>query len=306
MRAAGIKRIGGPVELIEIPDPRAPGPGEALIRVHAAGVGNWDEIVRTGGWTVGRGAPLALGVEAAGTVVALGSGVKGWAEGDEVLTHPLPLVDQGAWAPSLIAPALLLSAKPREIGWAQAGALPVPALTAAQVLDALRIRRGEQLLVNGAGGVTGGLIVALAAKNGVDVAATAGPSSAERVRRAGARVVLDHRDPNWPGQLRALTDGVGVVVAANAARAQAQAAIAAVRDGGRLVTITSDPPPPARGIAVESLYVRPDAAQLTRTAVALAGGQLSFVVAAEFGLEDARSALEYAVQGAGGAVVLRP
>jgi len=305
MRVAGIDRIGGPVEIIDVPDPRPLNEGEVLIRVRAAGVGNWDDIVRTGDWAVGRDAPMALGVEAAGVVMALGPGVDGWAEGDEVLTHPLPLADQGAWAPWLIAPAALLAPKPPDVDWACAGAFPVPALTAVQVLDALRLRPGERLLVNGGGSVTGGLIVALAAISGADVAATAGPSSAERVRRAGASAVFDYHDADWLEQLRVTTGGRGVDAAANTARGGAPAAMAAVRDGGRLATITSDPPPPARGIAVNSVYVRPDAAQLAAAGAALADGQLPFVVGAEFALGDARSALARAAAGSGGAVVLR-
>ncbi|MGH3008557.1 MAG: hypothetical protein ACRDLM_04020 [Gaiellaceae bacterium] len=64
MRAAGIDAFGGAVRLLELAAPATPGPDEVVIGVHAAGVGNWDEIVRVGGWDVGRRPPLALGVEA--------------------------------------------------------------------------------------------------------------------------------------------------------------------------------------------------------------------------------------------------
>jgi NADPH:quinone reductase-like Zn-dependent oxidoreductase len=187
MRAAGIKQTGGAVELLDVPDPRPLRRGEVLIRVVAAGVGNWDDIVRTGGWDVGRRPPMALGVEAAGIVSAVGSGVSRWAEGDQVLTHPLPLADQGTWAPWLIARATLLAEKPPAVPWATAGAFPVPALTAIQTLSVLGVQRGERVLISGAGTVTGGLMVALAAGQGVDVLATAGPSSRERVEAAGAQ-----------------------------------------------------------------------------------------------------------------------
>ena len=73
MRVAGIRQVGGPVEDFDVADPRAPGDDEVLIDVAAAGVGNWDEIVRMGGWDVGRAPPMALGVEAAGVVAAMGS-----------------------------------------------------------------------------------------------------------------------------------------------------------------------------------------------------------------------------------------
>ena len=306
MHVAGIEHRGGPIETLEVADPRAPRDGEVLIEVKAAGVGNWDEIVRAGDWDVGRTPPMALGVEAAGVVAAVGSGVEGWSVGDEVLTHPLPLADQGTWAPWLIAPARLLARKPAGVSWACAGAFPVPALTAVQVLDeALRLRRGESLLVNGAGGVTGGLIVSLAVLRGVRVLATAGPSSRERVIRAGAATVVDYHDPDWPEQILEATGRRGVDAAANAARGGAASALRTVREGGRLTTITSDPPQPERGIEIGSIYVRTDAAQLELASQALAAGRLEFGIGASFPLSQAAAALARAVAGRGGAVVLQ-
>jgi hypothetical protein len=73
---------------------------------------------------------MALGVAAAGTVLAAGQAVGGWAPGDAVMTHPVPLRDQGTWAPRLIAPAGLLARKPPSASWEAAAAFPVPALTA--------------------------------------------------------------------------------------------------------------------------------------------------------------------------------
>src|SRR4051812_12146079 len=74
LRAAGIEAFGDDVALLELPEPPALEAGEVLIDVKAAGVGNWEEFVRTGGWDVGRVPPLALGVEAAGEVVEVGPG----------------------------------------------------------------------------------------------------------------------------------------------------------------------------------------------------------------------------------------
>ena len=76
MRVAGIRTMGAPVELFEVPEPRQLADDEVLIEVMAAGVGDWDEFVRTGGWDVGRQPPMALGVEAAGTVLAAGNAAR--------------------------------------------------------------------------------------------------------------------------------------------------------------------------------------------------------------------------------------
>src|SRR5919198_6066729 len=117
MLAAGVQELAAAVETIDLPDPRPLADDEVLIDVRAAGVANWDEFVRTGDWDVGRTPPMALGVAAAGVIAEIGSAVENWKPGDEVLTHPLPLRDQGTWAPSLIAPAALLARKPDAVSW---------------------------------------------------------------------------------------------------------------------------------------------------------------------------------------------
>jgi NADPH:quinone reductase-like Zn-dependent oxidoreductase len=308
MQVAGIRQAGARVTMIDVGEPRPLAGDEVLLEVMAAGVGNWDEYVRTGGWDVGATPPMALGVEAAGTVAAAGRAVSDWAPGDAVMTHPVPLRDQGTWAPRLIAPAGLLARKPPGASWEAAAAFPVPALTAEQVLsDALSVQAGEQVLVNGAGGVTGGLLVVLAALRGAQVIATAGPAHRQRVTELGAGHVIDYHDRQWPEQVRAITGGCGVGAAANAAPGAAATAIRAVADGGRLATITSDPPGEQRGITVSSVYVRPDGTQLRRLARQFGDGQLEIPVAASYRLAEAAQALAQVTGGhAAGAVVLTP
>jgi NADPH:quinone reductase-like Zn-dependent oxidoreductase len=308
MQVAGIRRIGDRVEIIEVDELGPLAGDEVLLEVRAAGVGNWDEFVRTGGWDVGARPPMALGVEAAGMVMAAGRAVSDWAPGAAVMTHPVPLRDQGTWAPRLIAPAGLLARKPQGASWEAAAAFPVPALTAEQVLsDTLNVRAGEQLLVHGASGVTGGLLVAEAALRGAQVIATAGPSSQQRVTALGARHVIDYHDQDWPAQVRAITANRGVDAAANAAPGGAASAIEAVADGGRLATITSDPPGEQRGITVSSIYIRPDGNQLRELATRFADGQLEIPVAASYRLADAAQALAQVAGGhTTGAVVLTP
>ena len=303
MRVAGIRALGGPVELFAVEEPTTPAPDEVLIDVAAAGIGNWDELVRTGSWQIGGPSPMALGTEAAGTVAAVGSGVTDLREGDEVITHPLPLRRHGTWAEKLLAPATSVAIRPREASWEASAAFPIPALTAAQVLDeALGIERGGWVVVNGAGGVTGGLLVQLAAARGARVIATASAKKAERIRNYGASEVLDYHD-DWPALVRELTGG-GAPKAVNAARGQAATTLQAVADGSRLATITGDPPPEERGIAVSDIYVRPDGRQLSALAELLANGTLSVPIASVGPLEQAAQALREVVAGADGAIVL--
>jgi len=240
-------------------------------------------------------------------VLAAGQAAGGWAPGDAVMSHPVPLRGQGTWAPRLIAPAELLARKPPGASWEAAAAFPVPALTAEQVLGALNIHAGEQLLIHGAGGVTGGLLVALAVLRGAEVIATAGPASQQRVAALGARQVIDYHDKDWPSQVRALTKSHGVDAAANAAPGGAASALEAVADSGRLATITSDPPSQQRGITISSIIVRADGNQLRNLASLFGGGQLAIPVAASYRLADAAQALAQATGGhAAGAIVLTP
>jgi NADPH:quinone reductase-like Zn-dependent oxidoreductase len=308
LRAAGIETYGEEPKLLELPEPPPLEAGEVLIDVKAAGVGNWDEIVRNGGWDVGRVPPLALGVEAAGTVAAVGSAVDWPVTGAAVMTHPLPLSYQGCWAERLIAPADLVAEKPESASWAEAGALPVPGLTAEQVVsEALEVQPGETILVNGAGGITGGMIVELAAGRGATVIATASPSSAERVVALGANSVLDYHDPEWTSRAKDAAGPSGIRAAANAARGGEAGALATLVDGGRLATITGAPPPEERGVTVVDVYIRPDGEQLRLLAASLAEGRLHVDIRASHPLTRAAEGLAQAIKGTGGgAVVLEP
>src|SRR5262249_14884145 len=130
----GYAGIRGPVSPWDRPGPGALGPDEVRVEVRGGGVGNWDEIARTGGWDLGRRPPMALGVEAAGVVARAGGAVTGFAAGDRVMTHSLPLRAQGGWAEWFVAAAADVAAVPDAVPFEVAAALPVPALTADQVL----------------------------------------------------------------------------------------------------------------------------------------------------------------------------
>jgi NADPH:quinone reductase-like Zn-dependent oxidoreductase len=301
MRAAGVDRFGAEIRLLELPEPTAPSPGEVLLEVRAAGMGNWDEFIRTGSWDTGTGPPMPLGVEAAGVIVAVGSGVHGFPTGDAVTTHSLPA---GSWAEKFTALAEHLAPVPAGMAMTVAAALPVPALTADQALDAMTVRPNETVLVHGAGGVTGGVLVNLAADRGARVIATA--SQAGRARALGAAHVVDYHEPDWPARVRALTSGgVGVDAAVNAARSGSADAVRAVRDGGKLATITGDLPPAERGIALSDIVVVPDGARLARLLPLLVPDAIT--VGASYPLAEAAAAMARLRQGThGAAIVLEP
>ncbi len=219
----------------------------------------------------------------------------------------MPFQHQGAWAEVLLVPEGQVARKPAGMSLAVAGLFPVPALTADQVLSgAVALQRRERVLIHGAGGVTGGVLVAVAADMGGWVIATAGPASAERVRGYGASVVLDYHQPDWLTEVRRLTGG-GVPVAVNAVRGAAPSLMGLVVDGGRLATITGDPPPGERQIRVSNSYVSPDGIILEQLAARFAQRGLAIPVAGVHSLSEAGRALSEAVSGrAAGGVVIDP
>jgi NADPH:quinone reductase-like Zn-dependent oxidoreductase len=306
VRAAGIERFGAPVRELVLDDPRPLGGDEVLIAVRAAGVGNWDEFARVGEWDVGIRPPMALGVQASGIITAVGEEISGWLVGDAVMTHPPPLRAQGTWSGQLIAVGDLLASKPDGTSWEEAAAFPVPALTAHQALtEGVQVCSGDRLLVHGAGGVTGRLVVELARLHGVKVVATAGPRSADALESLGVEAVVDYHDHGWPQAVRELTGGAGVTAAVNAVPGEERGALCTVADGGRFATITGAPPAPERDVTIANVYVRPDGTQLRQLALLLAGRHVEVAVGGVYELADASEALELVThRGARGAVVL--
>ena len=139
-------------------------------------------------------------------------------------------------------------------------------------------------------------MVAVAAQRGIRVIAVAGSRSAERIELLGASTVLDYKDAGWMREAQELTaNRLSYVV--NAVPGTAPSLMALINDGGRLVTITGDPPNSERGIEVTNLYVTPDGGSLDRVATDFAARGFTLPVAAVYGLSEAGKALGEAVAG---------
>ncbi|OZM75534.1 NADPH:quinone reductase [Pseudonocardia sp. MH-G8] len=182
MRAYGFVRTGGPEheEFLDVPVP-APGPGELLLRVRAAGVNPGDWRLREG--SHGTVPPAVLGREVAGVVVALGVGSRGFAVGDEVFGGCPDMV--GGWAEQALVTASFAAHRPEAVAPEAAAALPVAAGTAYDALTNLDLPAGATLLVNGAGGGVGLPLVQLARARGLTVVGTAGPGKHELIAGFG-------------------------------------------------------------------------------------------------------------------------
>src|SRR3954451_25488533 len=186
MRAVRLLAPGGPGQLAveEIDRPR-PGPGDALVRVHAAAITR-DELQ----WPVDR-LPATPSYELSGVVEQVGAAVTGIAAGDEVFAL-IPSDHDGAAADYTALPAELLVAKPRALGHAESAAIPLPALSAWQGLfDHGRLVAGERVLIHGAAGGVGGFAVQLARARGAHVIGTASAANLGAVRELGAHEAVD-------------------------------------------------------------------------------------------------------------------
>jgi NADPH:quinone reductase-like Zn-dependent oxidoreductase len=232
MRAITVSEPGGPdvLHLTEtgIPQLRA---GEVLVRVLAAGVGPWDVSLRSGRFP--HEMPYIPGGEFAGTIVG--------DTGDDVsFDDGAPVYGctglTGSYAEYVACPAEQLAPIPAGLDAADAAAVPVDALTAHQGLtDQLGIGSGDTVLITAAAGGLGHFAVQMARGLGASVIATASKQHHTFVHALGAAMVVDHMQPDWPEQVRALTDGGATRVLACAGPTLAGAALAA-RDGAVIAT----------------------------------------------------------------------
>ncbi len=196
MKAIVNRAYGSPdgLRLEDVDTPR-PGPGEVLVRVHAAGVdpGVWHHV--TGlpwlgrlGFGLRRPRQPVLGLDLAGVVEAVGARVTGFAPGDEVYGN-----GRGSFAEYAVAPVATLARKPATLTFAQAAAMPISATTALDaVRDAGRVRAAHRVLVLGAGGGVGSFAVQIAAADGAVVTGVCSAGKADLVRSLGADEVVDY------------------------------------------------------------------------------------------------------------------
>ena len=274
MIAIGARKVDGPVEALDLPEPRQPKTGEVLLQTITAGIGPWDALLHiTDGWDVQLTPPAALGVEGVGRVIAVGPDVEGLEAGDVVVVHDTPLPGgSGFWAEQVLVHASSAALLPANLDPVHAAALPVAALTASQSLDGLQVRRDTRLLVVGSG-PTATIAVRLGVLAGANVVAAAGARHSDRLRQLGAVDIIDSHANGWAETTDRRFDAVLIAIEGTSAEA-----MKLIDDGGRLTSLTSDAPDAARGITTNNLYVRPDGVDLGRLAKLAAEGELTLEV----------------------------
>jgi NADPH:quinone reductase-like Zn-dependent oxidoreductase len=293
MQAITVSEFGGP-EVLQASEAGLPLPrsGEVLVRVLAAGVGPWDISLRRGGWT--GTLPYIPGGEFAGEVVGDTGADAALDDGAPVYGYPGLT---GCYAQYVTCPVEQLAPVPAGLPITDAAAAPIDALTAEQGLtDVLAIGAGDQVLITAGAGGLGHFAVQIARILGAEVVATASPQHHEFLHRLGAAVVVDHTKPDWPDQVRDVTDGGAERVLACAAPTLEGAARAA-RDGALIATPVHAELPDGHRVRWQRYDGQPRGSRLIRMAPWFDDGSLTVTVQDRFYWQNAADAHRVAERG---------
>lgn len=234
--AVQIDSFGGPEKLImrEVEMP-VPAEGELLVRVTAAGLNFIDTYHRTGYYPVPE-LPATLGVEGAGRIEAVGSGVDGWTVGDRVaFAGPR----RGAYAQYHVIPEASAVALPDAVDDVQAAAMMLKGMTARYLLrETYPVGPEDTILVHAAAGGVGSILVQWAHHLGATIIGTVGsPEKADLARSYGCSHPVLYRQEDVAQRVREITDGRGVaVVYDSVGRDTFEQSLSCLRRRGMIVT----------------------------------------------------------------------
>jgi len=276
-----------------------PGVGEVLLKVAATSFNPVDDHIRLGvlAEAIPTSLPITPGLDVSGTVVEVGDGVDGIHVGDAVVGM-FPLDAHGGAAEYAVIAADFVAAAPSTISLADAAALPLTGLAARQALIELaQVTAGQTVLVNGAGGAVGSMVIQLAVEAGAVVTAVDGLRHADRLRALGASNVVE------PLDLAAGPAAVGgpfdiVVNHVRHTPEDLEKLAAFVADGG--VGVSSAGAIPAdntRSTRSENVWVAPSGANLADLVARLNAGSLVLTIADRRPLDQLRVVHEDAQAG---------
>lgn len=282
MRALKYDSYGG-ADVLSFTDIRKskPGPDEAAVRIHAAGVNPVD-------WKIREGAlssvfpiefPASPGFDFAGVVDAVGENVDGLEIGDRVFGYIRhDVVQHGTYADYGCFKADQLAKMPDELTMEQAASLPIPALTVWQaLLSSAGVAPGQMVLVHGGAGGVGVFAIQAACHFGAKVVGTASQDNLGYIISLGAAQAFDYRsDTYWEDLARAAPQGYDVVWDSVGGETL-ERSYPLVKKGGAIVSL-NEPPLDAicegRGIRGYLAHALPNAAQLEAIAGLIVDGQM--------------------------------
>ena len=292
MKAVRLHEFGGPdvLRYEDAPRPEA-GPGEVLIRVRASSVNPLDWKIRSGQMEamMPHTLPLILGLNAAGIVEAVGSGVTGFEPGDEVFAGT-GMTRDGSYAELVTADAGAVALKPAGVDFGTAVSAQT-ALTALQALfDISHLSAGQTILIHGAGGAVGSAAVQFAKNAGATVIATASAEDRGYVQGLGADTVVDYKAERFEDAAHE----VDVVLDTIGGETQARS-FKTMKRGGILVATTAPPDMEAArkaGVTAKMIQVGPNTAQLSEIGGMIAAGKFQVRIGLVLPLSEARQAHE--------------
>lgn len=312
MRAAAIDHFGGPevLSIHSLPVPEVDA-NELLIAMDTAGVGIWDVELREGKYASGNERfPLVLGTDGSGTVVAVGSRIRRFKIGDAVYAYSFDNAKGGFYAEYVAVSAENAGHIPNSLGMELGGAIPTTGLTALQGIDeALRLRKGESIIIHGASGGVGTLAVQFAKLRGARIFATAsGKSALALVRELGADLAVDGRHDDIASAARRFEPN-GIDAALGLAGGDAlERCLDALRSGGRAAYPNGVEPEPSerQNIDIISYDAVANPHEFERLSLAAEEANLQVPIAAKYPLADAAKAHErLAARHVVGKIVLR-
>jgi zinc-binding alcohol dehydrogenase/oxidoreductase len=334
MKAMVLHEIGGPEKLRyeEAPDPE-PGPGETVVRLHAAALNRRDVFVTRGQYPGAKpeALPVILGSDGSGEVVARGDGAGGPDEGTEVVINPalywgddprkpgkeyriLGLPDDGTFAQLVNVPSENVFPKPSHLSHEEAAAIPLGALTAYRALVTRgRVQEGETVVVPGIGSGVATFVAQMAAALGARVFVTSGDDEKiEKAKKLGAEGGVNYNSEDWSRELKSMSGGVDLAVDHVGGEAF-DAMVSLARPGSRIVTFGATAGPKVT-VVMPRIFLK----HLTVLGTAMGtneefGAMLDLfaehglrpTINETFPLQETASAMEYMEEGSGiGKIVL--
>lgn len=298
MQAVTYAKFGGSsvLELTDLPTP-SPGPGEVLVKIHAAGVNPIDWKIRNGQFecVFEHAFPITPGWDMAGVVEALGEGVLDWKAGDKVYAYTrFAKAEVGTYAEYIVVPESYLGPMPKGLSFTEAASIPLAALTAWQSFkDFAKLTPGQVALIHAGAGGVGSLAIPLAKHLGATVITTAQAGNHDYCRARGADHCIDYKKADYRGALGELCpEGVDAILDSLGGQTPDES-LDILKSGGALICL-NDPPDEDRakalGLRTLRLYAEPDGKTLAKITKLVEEGVLPIPEIQTLPLSDAQKA----------------
>ncbi|MFC0433710.1 NADP-dependent oxidoreductase [Kutzneria buriramensis] len=274
------------LDVVEVDRP-VPGPGEALVQVKAAGINPGEASIRQGAFAQVWPStfPSGQGSDLAGVVAELGADVSEVSVGDEVIGWT---DDRASQAEFVVVPVTQLTPKPAGVTWEQAGSLFVAGTTAWAAVRAVALSKGDTVVVSGAAGGVGSLVVQLAVAEGANVIGIAGPSNQDWLAAHGVTAV-EYGD-GLAERVRKAAGGTVDAFIDTYGADYVELALELGVDKDRINTIINFPAVEKYGIKAEGNAQGASAEVLAELAGKIAASELELIVARTYPLAEVRDA----------------